>query len=116
MLLNPMLPTFYGCNKNQIPQLEEITSIKLMVLKGCPMCYFDNGYNKSCGSATCQHGIKKAKVIEWNPKSTKIMADADKAFVVGSKKARSLLGAMLIFKSFLTDIFSAKPTRKRKSL
>ncbi|KAK8964969.1 hypothetical protein KSP40_PGU021145 [Platanthera guangdongensis] len=35
---------------------------------------------------------------------------------IDNGKARSLLGAMLISKTVLTDIFSSKPTRKRKSL
>ncbi|KAK8916670.1 hypothetical protein KSP39_PZI022637 [Platanthera zijinensis] len=175
MLLNPMLSTFYGCNKHHIPQLEEITSKKLIVSKGCLKCYFDNGC-KSCESAPCQHeieqveviewnpkspkiivskgcpsqhGIEKGEVIEWNPKPAKIMADVGEAFVVGSRKymisdnlhispsssisavgggmnssisdtvykevyidsvkARSLLGAMLLSKTVLTDVFSPKP-------
>ncbi|KAK8916671.1 hypothetical protein KSP39_PZI022638 [Platanthera zijinensis] len=176
MLLNPMLPTFYGCNKNQIPQLEEITSKKLIVSQGCVKCYFDNEH-RTCGSVPCQHGIEQAEiiewnpkspkiimskkgcpsqhlmergeVIEWNPKSAKIMADAGEAFVVCSRKymisdnlhisplsiisavgggmnssisnmiykevyidsvkARSLLGAMLLSKTVLTDVFSPKP-------
>ncbi|KAK8916180.1 hypothetical protein KSP39_PZI022641 [Platanthera zijinensis] len=86
MLLNPKLPTFYGCNKNQIPQLDEITSIKLVSSKGCLKCYVTNGCTP-CVSAPCEHGIKQAEFIEWNPKSAKIMADAGKgAFVVGSRK------------------------------
>ncbi|KAK8916667.1 hypothetical protein KSP39_PZI022634 [Platanthera zijinensis] len=188
MLLNPKLPPFYGCNKNQILQLEEITSDEIFVLKGCRKCYVDNGY-KPIESAPCEHGIEQAEFIEWNPKFAKIMVDAgDAAFVVGSRKymisdnlhvsplsiisavgsgmnlsisemvgkevfidnykviesnvtsfvlfgsflflfgiylllffslqmqARSLLGAMLTSKTVLTDIFSSKPTRKRKSL
>ncbi|KAK8916672.1 hypothetical protein KSP39_PZI022639 [Platanthera zijinensis] len=111
MLLNPMLSTFYGCNKYHIPQLEEITSKKLIVSKGCLKCFFDSGY-KSCESAPCQHGIEQVEVIEWNPKSpkiimskgssqhgiekeeviewnpkpAKIMADVGEAFVVCSRK------------------------------
>ncbi|KAK8916792.1 hypothetical protein KSP39_PZI022633 [Platanthera zijinensis] len=139
------LPTFYGCNKNQILHWEEITSKKFIVPKGCLKCYLDNG-DKSCGSAPCEHGIEQAEVIEWSPKSSKIMADVGEAFVVGSQKymisdnlhvsplsiisavggemdlpmsimvgkeifldnvkARSLLGAMLISKTVLTDVFS----------
>ncbi|KAK8916665.1 hypothetical protein KSP39_PZI022631 [Platanthera zijinensis] len=156
MLLNPKLPAFYGYNKNQILQLEEIESEKIIVSKGCRKCYVDNGY-KPCGSAPCIHGIEQAEVIERNPKSAKIMLDAgDAAFVVGSRKymisdnlhvsplsiisavgsgmnlsisemvgkevsidnykARSLLGAMLISKTVLTDVFSPKPTRRTKHL
>ncbi|KAK8965353.1 hypothetical protein KSP40_PGU022031 [Platanthera guangdongensis] len=155
MLLNPMLSTFYGCNRYHIPQLEEITSNKLTVSKGCLKCYFDNEY-KSIESAPCKHGIEQTELIEWNPKSAKIMSDADEAFVVGSKKymisdnlhvsplsiisavgsgmnlsiskmvgkevtidnykARLLLGAMLISKTVLTDVFSPMPTRRRKNL
>ncbi|KAK8915893.1 hypothetical protein KSP39_PZI022629 [Platanthera zijinensis] len=157
LLVNPKLSSFYGCNKNQILQLEEIASEKRIVRKGCLKCYFDNGY-RPVESAPCEHGIEQAEFIEWNPKCAKKMADAGELanFVVGSRtymvsdnlrvsplsiisavgsgmnlstcdmvgkevsidnvRARSLLGAMLISKTVLTDVFSSKPTRKRKRL
>lgn len=85
MLLKPKLPTFYGCKKNQVLQLGEITSEKIIVSKGCPKCFLDNG-QEPCQYAPCAHGIKQAEIIEWNPKTAKIMADAGEAFVVGSQK------------------------------
>ncbi|KAK8916935.1 hypothetical protein KSP39_PZI022659 [Platanthera zijinensis] len=84
ILMAPKLSTFQGY-KNQLLEVEEITSTKSFTRGSCAKCYMDNEY-KRCKKAPCIHGIRESEDIELNPKLAKGVPNNDGAFVAGSRR------------------------------
>ncbi|KAK8965654.1 hypothetical protein KSP40_PGU020455 [Platanthera guangdongensis] len=84
MLVTPKLSTLHGY-KNQLLEVEEITSTKSLTRGSCAKCFRDNGY-KSCTTTPCIHGRRQSEDRELNPKLAKGVPNNDGAFVGCSRR------------------------------
>ncbi|XP_020686480.2 uncharacterized protein LOC110102471 [Dendrobium catenatum] len=83
MLVFPQLASYYGCEKQMI-KLVEMPSAKWTCSASCIKCYADGWY---CFKPTpCKHGLRKAELIEQNPKLQNGGSDSGGSFVEDSKR------------------------------